>query len=184
MYKVWTKEEEEILIKYSERMTEGGIAKKLKRSPKSVGCKRRRLGVPSFVDQTDKLTGAMVADLVGVHKTNIYTTWEKKGLKMEIIGKNKMVDEKTLLVFMREHPELWNASDCDYYFFSQYKWFKDRLEIERVNGVKKKFKRWTEVEISRAKMLKRRGLTHREIAEKLGRSKIAIDHASKWGMLK
>ena len=44
-HKRWTKEEEEMLIRYSEKMTEGGLAKKLKRPTTSVRSKRSRMGV-------------------------------------------------------------------------------------------------------------------------------------------
>ena len=184
----WTKEEEELLIKYSEKLTESGIAKKLNRPISSVRAKRTRMGIPCFADQSDKMTGLMIAELVGLHRSSIYTTWEKKGFKMKRVGQFKVADEIELIRFMQEHPELWKASKCDYYFFCQYKWFTDRLKREKA-GIEeynhyRKIRNWTPTEISRAKMLKSRGFTHREIGEKLGRSKQSIDHASRRGMLK
>lgn len=182
----WTKEEEEKLIYYSEKMTESGIAKKLKRPINSVRGKRARMGLPRFTEQTEKMTGIVIAELVGVHRTSIYRTWANKGLKLERVGQLKVADEKELVRFMKEHPELWKASKCDYYFFCQYKWFTDRLQRERAGEEEydyhKDIKYWTTTEISRAKMLKRRGLTHREIGEALGRSKQAIDHMSRRGV--
>ncbi len=184
----WTKEEEEKLIRYSERMTEGGLAKLLNRPITSVRAKRARMGLPCFADQTDKVNCTIIAELVGVDRSNIHRVWVNKGLKMERVGPYKVTAEKELLRFMKEHPELWKASKCDYYFFCQYKWFTDRLKREKAGTEKydhhKDIRYWTPVEISRAKMLKSRGFTHREIGEKLGRSKTAIDHASRRGMLK
>ena len=85
-----------------------------------------------------------------------------------------------MLDFMQEHPELWKASDCDYYFFCRYKWFTDRLESEKAGTDNishyRNRKAWTELDISRFKMLKSRGLTHNEIAAELGRTRRAIDH--------
>ncbi len=184
----WTKEEEEMLIKYSDKMTESGLAKKLNRPTSSIRSKRKRMGIPCFVECSEKLTGIVVAELVGVHRSSIYKTWESKGLKMKMVGAFKVADEKELLRFMKEHPELWKASKCDYYFFCRYKWFKDRLEREKA-GIEKYEKNkdvryWTPTEISRAKMLKRRGFSHREIGAELGRTKQAIDHMSGKGMLK
>ena len=183
----WTKEEEEMLIKYSEKMTQSGLAKKLNRPTNSVRAKRNRMGLSGFADQSEKMNGKMIAELVGTNKTSIYKTWERKGFKLERVGQYKVADEFELIRFMQEHPELWKASKCDYYFFCQYKWFTDRLEREKAGLEKydyyKDLKRWTDKEISRAKMLKRRGLTHREIGEELGRTKQAIDHASARGII-
>ena len=186
-HKRWTNEEEEKLIRYSERMTEGGLAKLLNRPVTSVRAKRTRMGLPCFADQTDKMNCTIIAELVGVDRTNIHKVWIRKGLKMERVGQYKVVEEKELARFMSEHPELWKASKCDYYFFCRYKWFKDRLQREREGKEEYNHHRdiryWTPTEISRAKMLKRRGLTHREIGAELGRTKQAIDHISMRGML-
>lgn len=179
----WTKEEEEKLEIYCGKYSTGEIARKLKRSESSVRCKRMRMEVPNFFEQTDKLTGAEIGRLVGMDKSNIYRTWVEKGLKVQMVGRNKMVSEEQLVEFMKEHQELWKASKCDYYYFCRYKWFKDRLQRER-NGLEsydnyKNFKHWTTKDISRVRMLKQRGLTHREIADEVGRSKQAIDHLSR-----
>lgn len=184
----WTKEEEEKLIYYSERLTESGVAKKLGRPVNSIRGKRARMGLSGFLDQTDKLNCTMIAELIGVDRSNIHRVWVKKGLSLDRVGQYKVTTEKELLRFMKEHPELWKASKCDYYFFCQYDWFQKRLERER-NGEEvydwhKDIKYWTATEISRAKMLKSRGFTHREIGEKLGRSKQSIDHASRRGLFK
>ena len=183
----WTKEEEELLIKYSEKMTESGIAKKMNRPVSSVRAKRTRMGLPCFMNQTEKMNATMIAEIVGLDRSSIHRVWENKGLQMKRVGQFKVTDEKELIRFMQEHPELWKASKCDYYFFCQYKWFTDRLKREKAGTEKydyhKDIRYWTPTEISRAKMLKSRGLSHREIGEELGRSKQAIDHASRRGML-
>ena len=186
-YKKWTPEEEEKLRVLSEKLTKGEIARRLKRSVGSVSTKRRNMGISCFKEQTDLLTGIAVSELVGAHSTSIYKTWCNNGLEMKKIGGYKVTDEKTLVNFMQERPDLWKASECDYYFFCRYKWFTDRLERERA-GLDKgnrytNTRRWTEKEISRAKMLKRRGLTHREIGAELGRTKQSIDHLSMKGII-
>ena len=83
---------------------------------------------------------------------------------------------------MKNHTELWRATKCDYHFFCRYKWFIQKLENEKAGidcGTVQNTRRdWTMYEISRFKMLKNRGFTHRQIAEELGRTKRAIDHLS------
>ena len=183
VHKKWTKEEMEKLEYYCEKYSTEEIARRMKRSVSAVRCKRMRMGVPNFLEQTDKLTGAEISRLVGVDKSCIYRTWIEKGFKMEKVGRNKIASEKQLVKFMQEHPELWKASKCDYYYFCRHDFFKDRLQRERAGIEKydryKDFKYYTTNEISRVKMLKRRGLSHREIAKEVGRTKQAIDHLSR-----
>ncbi len=176
----WTKEEENRLIELSEVMTKSRIAKELGRSVSSVNNKRIAMGIGSFTEQTDDLTITQIAELVGVDKSTIAKTWRKHGMRFRTVGYYKVTKEQTLLAFMKKHPELWKASKCDYYFFCQHKWFKERLEAERAgtdNDIHYLNRRpWTNMELSRLKMLKSRGLTHRKIAEELGRTKRAVDH--------
>lgn len=183
----WTQEEEEKLRNLSERMTKTQLAKALKRTQSSVNTKRNRLGIPCFAEQTDLLNGTEIAQLVGVHSTSIYKTWVSKGLSMKKIGYCLLASEKELVRFMQEQPQLWKASKCDYYFFCRYEWFLERLKKERAgedNGNRyTNTRRWTEKEISRAKMLKSKGLTHKEIGKELGRTKGSIDHLSMRGRI-
>ena len=182
-HKPWTKEEEELLRKLCEKYTESEIAKRMKRSKSSVNCKKIRMGIHHVMEQTDKIMVADIARLVGIDKSNIYKTWVGKGLELQTIGRNKVASEEMILKFMKEHPELWKASKCDYYFFCRHKWFKERLEREKAGLEKydyyKDFRFWTAKEISRVKMLKQRGLSHQEIADELGRSKQAINHLNR-----
>lgn len=178
----WTKEEEQYITKMSEKYSDSWMAKKLNRTVNSVKCKRVMMGICSYTDQTDKLTGSEIGRLVGVDKSSIYTTWVRNGFVLQTLGRNKVASEEEVVKFMKQHPELWKASKCDYYFFMRYKWFTDRLQRER-GGIEKyvsyrNYRRWTPNEVSRVKMLMRRGLTHKEIAEQIGRSKQSVSRLS------
>ena len=176
----WTKEEEKRLCQLCEEKTKSGIAKELGRSRQSVNSKRIELGIASFTDQTDKLSMKQIAELVGVDNSTIGKVWVKHGLRCRKVGMYKVISEESLFTFMKAHPELWKASKCDYHFFCRHKWFMERLKNEKSgidNGTHSQNMRfWTGTEISRMKMLKRRGLTHGEIAKELGRTKRAVDH--------
>lgn len=179
-HKHWTDEEIESLYKLCEKKTKSGIAKELGRSIQSVNSKRIELGISSFIKQTDKLYMKQVAELVGVDSSTIGKVWTKHGLRFQKVGQYKVVSEEKLLIFMQNHPELWKASKCDYYFFQRHNWFLERLSMEKA-GIDKgrhyqNIRYWNNVEISRMKMLKKRGLTHSEIANELGRTKRAVDH--------
>ena len=176
----WTKEEEKRLCQLCEEKTKSGIAKELGRSRQSVNSKRIELGIASFTEQTDKLSMKQIAELVGVDSSTIGKVWTNHGLRFRKVGQYKVISEDRLLSFMQEHPEFWKASKCDYHFFCRHKWFMERLKNEKSgidNGTHYQNMRfWTVAEISRMKMLKRRGLTHKEIANELGRTKKAVDH--------
>lgn len=176
----WTKEEEKRLCQLCEEKTKSGIAKELGRSRQSVNSKRIELGIASFTEQTDKLSMKQIAELVGVDNSTIGKVWTNHGLRFRKVGQYKVISEDRLLSFMQEHPEFWKASKCDYHFFCRHKWFMERLENEKSgidNGTHyQNMRLWTGTEISRMKMLKRRGLTHGEIAKELGRTKSAVDH--------
>ena len=180
--KYWTPEEEQRLIKLSEKHSQSTIARKMKRSVASVKGKRIRMNIDCFSEQTDKLNITQISEITGIQKGSISKTWRKYGLKLKKEGCFSVISENELIDFMKSHPELWKASDCDYYFFYRFDWFIERLEKEK-SGIYelshyRNRKSWTGIDISRFNMLKSRGLTHNQIATELGRTKNAIDHMS------
>ena len=180
-YRIWTEEEEKKLRKLSKTMTATQIANVLGRSKNSIDCKRKKMNIQDCMTTTDCITANQVGVLVGQFRTNIYRRWSKAGLPLKKMGtKFKVISEKQLIKFMKEHYELWRASQCDYDFFCKYDWFLERLKAER-NGTDtidayRKRKEWTPYELSRVKMLWKRGKSGNEIAEEVGRSRMAIYH--------
>lgn len=178
----WTEQEEEQFLKLSEKYSQTKIASKLNRSVASVKGKRIRMNIDCFSEQTDKLNITQISEITGIQKGSISKTWRKYGLKLKKEGCFSVISENELIDFMKSHPELWKASDCDYYFFYRFDWFIERLEKEK-SGIDeishyRNRKSWTELDISRFNMLKSRGLTHNQIAAELGRTKNAVDHMS------
>ena len=176
----WTEQEEEQFLKLSEKYSQTKIARKLNRSVASVKGKRIRMNIDCFSEQTDKLNITQISEITGIQKGSISKTWRKYGLKLKKEGCFSVISENELIDFMKSHPELWKASDCDYYFFYRFDWFIERLEKEK-SGIDelshyRNRKSWTELDISRFNMLKSRGLTHNQIATELGRTKNAVDH--------
>ena len=138
------------------------------------------MNIDCFSEQTDKLNITQISEITGIQKGSISKTWRKYGLKLKKEGCFSVISENELIDFMKSHPELWKASDCDYYFFYRFDWFIERLEKEK-SGIYelshyRNRKSWTELDISRFNMLKSRGLTHNQIATELGRTKNAVDH--------
>lgn len=177
----WTEEEVKKLRYLSKTKTSCQIAKIMGRTKCSVENKRIRENIPDCITTTDKLTARQVSHLVGQHDKSIYNRWSKAGLPLKKFGaKYKVISEKELVNFMKEHHELWRASQCDYDFFCGYDWFLERLKAERSGKDKishyRNRREWTTYELSKAKMLWQKGLHYTEIAEKIGRSKMAVYH--------
>lgn len=180
-HKYWTEEEEKQLRRLSKKKTSFQIAKIMGRTKSSVDCKRKRMMIPDCINATDKIIAKQVGYLVGQHEKSIYNRWKKAGLPIKPFGANYyVISEKELVDFMQEHHELWRASQCDYDFFRKYAWFEKRLQDER-NGTDtishyRNRREWTPYETSTVKMLWKRGKTAMEIAEEVGRSRMAIYH--------
>ena len=97
------------------------------------------------------------------------------------MGNKNYATEEEILKYMKNHPDCYDARNADYYLFYRHKWFLEKLEKDRKKTVKTKV-RWTDYEKNRAKILKKRGLSYREIAEELGRTRKAVIHYfSKYG---
>lgn len=173
-YRKWTKEEIDYLIKFSEKHSLGMIAKKLKRTAASVCQKRNRLNIPCYYDGRIGFNLQDIGMLVGRDPKTISRNWIAKGLKYKRIGRYIDVKEKDLCEFMKNNPDKWIPSKCDYYFFQKYPWFLNRLEEEKAGGIKQRNKAWTIYEISRMKAMRRKGMSSVAIGKELGRSRHSV----------
>jgi len=147
------------------------IAQSLGRTVASVKSKRIALDLPGMKDSLDRLTMTDISILCGVSKDSVNKTWVRRGLATRKYGGVRHTSEKILFDFMQNNQDLWNAADCDKYFFQNQKWFADKLKSERTDGGKRKtYEFWTEYEKARIRMLWQRGFSYREISVKMGRS--------------
>ena len=174
----WTAEEEERLRELCEKYTKSDIARLMKRSKSSVSNKRRELGIEPLLETTDKWTFSQITEAVGVSKGVVNKTWVKHGLKFQKRAYFRLVKEEDLHKFMQEHPELWDATKCDYYLFCQYPWFMEKLEQDKQEPIEQKQYYWTDYQKQQFEILSRRGYSHRQIAEAIGKTKRAVDHYS------
>ena len=142
----WSREEELYLEKYHGVINQKKIAAYLGKSEGAVREKSRRMGLGNLQETTDRICCSNVAEIIGIHRSVIKKTWIPKGLKTKKINRYVMIKESDLLKFMQQHPELWDAKKCDYYFFCQYEWFLKKLEADKQESCKSKF--WTEMEIA------------------------------------
>lgn len=183
-HKYWTEEEENQLRRLSKTKTSKQIAKIMGRTKCSVESKRQIMGIEDCITSTDKIIAKQVGYLVGQHEKSIYNRWKKAGLPLKSFGSRYyVISEKKLVEFMQEHHELWRASQCDYNFFCKYQWFLDRLKEEKngtdtINHYRNR-RNWTSYELSRAKMLHKKGLHYTEIAKELGRTNMSLYHITR-----
>ena len=176
--KPWSQEDVERLIDLRNRYTKKDIARIMRRSPSSISNKVRELELGGLMDNTDRWTFQQITYAVGVSKGVVHKTWVKHGLKYVKRGYFCLVEESELLRFMKEHPEFWDATKCDYYLFYQYPWFMEKLEQDKKIPYEKKKYYWTDYQKQQFIIMKKRGFTHREIAEAIGKTKRAVDHHS------
>lgn len=178
---LWTKEEDAMLEALSEKFTQSKVAKMIGRSKNAVGNRRKVLGIEPFTDTTDMYNFTQIAEMLGLHHSTISKVWVKNGFKYKKMGNKNYATEEEILKYMKNHPDCYDARNADYYLFYRHKWFLEKLEKDRKKTVKTKV-RWTDYEKNRAKILKKRGLSYREIAEELGRTRKAVIHYfSKYG---
>lgn len=174
----WTQEEIEHLIKLRDRYTKSDIARLMKRSPSSISNKVRELALGGLLENTECWTFAQITDAIGVGHGCVYRTWVKHGLKFVKRGNFCLVNEEDLLKFMQAHTELWDATKCDYYLFYQYPWFMEKLEKDKQNPIENRGYYWTDYQKQQFETLSRRGFTHEQIAQRIGKTKRAVAHYS------
>lgn len=136
----WTEEDERFLIAKSGVLSYARIAKILGKTTRQVTSKVQKMNLGSFLDNTEHLHLSAVSELVGKDNGTIMKTWVKNGLKYRSRGKYKMFVEDNLLEWMQTHPEFWDATKCDYYFFQRFDWFKEKLLADREKNHRKRWK--------------------------------------------
>lgn len=174
--KKWTDKEIEYLGNNWGRRSREQVARRLGKSVNACRAKAERLGIGSSSKNTEGIPVFELQEIIGVSSSNIFKTWiEGNNLKTKKVGMFVVVDEKDLVQFMKEHPHLWDARKCDYYYFYTYDWFIDKLMRERDKGyAETKVKKWTTHEERELMTLRRRGYTFAEIGQKLNRTKSSV----------
>lgn len=95
----------------------------------------------------DKLTCAEIGRLVGKGRDTITKCWcrakNTERLKYKRIGRRYIfVDINDLLDYMQRHPEKWDATKCEKWFFENYQWFQEKRKIDMQKMIDK---RWNAV---------------------------------------
>lgn len=180
-HKPWTEKDIERLINLRSKYTKSDLARILKRSPSAISNKVFELELGGLIDNTDRWTFTQITEAVGLSSGVVNKTWVKHGLKFTRRGNYCLVKESDLLDFMKTHTDLWTATKCDYYLFYQYPWFLQKLEQDKQIPVEQRKHYWTDYQKRQFELLARKGYTHQQIADAIGKTKRAVDHMS-WRM--
>lgn len=127
----WSKKDTEFLVDRYGAMTAYEISRRLGKPYRSVIDKINKMQIGNFTDNMDGLHLADVSRLVGRDKETIKCTWVRHGLKIYKKGRFSIIKEKDLVKFMKENPERWDATQCEYWFFNKYDWYRDKRLKDR-----------------------------------------------------
>ena len=170
----WTQQEIDRLNDLSENYTKSDIARLMNRSASSVNNKRRQLEIDYFTNKTDMWTLTQVANAVGLDRSTISKIWCRNGLKSIKRGYYRMFHEEDVIKYMKSHLDGWNARRCDYYLFSRYSWFMKKWDKDRTAPIKQR--EWTIRDVQRLDIMRKRGLSVKQIAIELNRTERSIKH--------
>ena len=170
----WTKEEENYLVEKWGKMKVSSISKKLNRTEGSIKRKavRLNLGVQMqwySVNEVAYMFGFSRRKVIFLIETNKINYLRDKTKK-----KRYMVDEDSLVKFMKEYQNLWDTRKLTINILkTKPSWFKEK-EISDRNIYIKKHKHWSEYETRTLIDKYYKGWTLEAIADEIGRSKCSV----------
>lgn len=135
----WTDEEEEYLVNHIGIYSTQLIAHNLHKSYRQVLDKMQKMHLGNFLDNSEYMNLSAVCYLVNRDKETIKRVWFRNGLKKMKKGKYIMISESNLCDWMKTHKRYWDATECDYYFFSRFDWFQSKYNDD---SMAKRYKRW------------------------------------------
>lgn len=167
----WTEEELAYLEEKADTMSTYAIAKALKRSYNSVNLKASREGIPLFNTSTELLSAYAIATMMGVESRAVYR-WHRYGLKYKRINGRLMHKQNDLIKFLKDNPDLWNATKGDPYLISMYPWFQEKYEkdLAKKKANPNQTKNWSKTDMQTLVHLRDKGWNYRQLAERYGHS--------------
>lgn len=157
------------------------LERKLDRSKESIKLKASRMGLGPRNVRSDLLSIAEVSKEMQVSKDRVYR-WIKLGLKTKkvLAGRaNNMVDVSDLLSFLEANKKLYDASIINkQLFIKEPKWLKEKRKLDRSSSSReyKYYREWDNTEDKYLISLVKKGLTYKEIGDKIDRTAIAIEN--------
>lgn len=137
-----TEEEIEYMLNHP-HIHNNALAKRFGITKSAVTNLRTRYNAGTYLESVDnKLTIAEITRLMGVPRSTVYQTWIKNyGLTAKKIDSYRMVKLNDFLKWMQDNKDIWDATRCEEWYFSNYPWFKEKLKQD---SLEKRKKRWGE----------------------------------------
>ena len=170
----WTKEEENYLVEKWGKMKISSISKKLNRTEGSIKRKavRLNLGVQMqwySVNEVAYMFGFSRRKVIFLIETNKISYLRDKTKK-----KRYMIDEDSLVKFMKEYQNLWDTRKLKINILrNNPNWFKEK-ETSDKNIYIKRYNHWSEYETKTLIDRYYKGWTLEAIADEIGRSKCSV----------
>ena len=96
----------------------------------------------------------------------------RNGLEFKPMYRMYVVEQNTLVRFLKEHPDLWNARRVkDDTIFGNQEWYWRKREID-----KKPKRFWTNLEAVAVRRMYCNGMKVADIANKVGRTEQSVSH--------
>lgn len=115
------------------------MCKNIGKSKSALFSKAYNDGLGSYKNNMEHFTAIEVAEILGVEKSVIARRCKKGTIKARKKNNYWHINEDDLIEFMKNNPEKWKASNCDYYFFSRFDWFQKKLKEEQEEKIKKRW---------------------------------------------
>lgn len=179
-YNIWT-EEEILAFKedwYNENISDKCLSRLHKgRSIIALRNKAMQLGLGHRMQGKSSLTIRDIMSEMNVSKDRV-RAWLKKGLKHKIINnkqKRYFINQKDLLEFLHNHPDLYDASKIsDVLFTSEPQWLKNKRKKDRDTYVRKMGVVYTENELKTIISLFKSGQSNEQIAKAVKRTPAGV----------
>lgn len=180
--RIWTASEKDYLTENWGYKTAPQIARVLNRSCNGVIIKAKHLKLGASTSAGDMLTARKVSELLGVDVHTVTDRWVKKyglrAVKKAMLGTRKMcmINFTDLLIWLKTHPDKWDSRRVDLYAFgTEPDWLKQK-RVQDGKREPRKNAKWTPVEDQTVIALFKRGLTLRQIADRMERSRAGVQH--------
>jgi transposase len=174
----WTKEDEIELEGLWGSYSLHALSKRFNRSPEALQSKAYKLGLGGASCAGDRLTAYYVASEMGVDYHTLFR-W-KKNCQFPVMRKvykkrvSHVIEIHRLFTWLQENQDLWDSRRISEGSLGpEPPWFsvKRRRDLEKNTAI---FSSWTVKEDRTAKLLYESGLPCPRIAERIGRSELAV----------
>lgn len=179
--RLWTPEDVEYLLdNYGGNVSLKTLAKRLKRSEKAIVSKYRKLtDSESLLLATYDFTTTLLLEGMGVTQSTINKWVEVKGLPYTTITKSYRSPRKynptAFFKWVRENKEMIDFKKCtEGVLLPEPKWFVEEIRKAKLDVTKRNAK-WTDSEIKRMLFLVSTGMTQKQIAGELNRTRNSIE---------